>query len=296
MEKAHIVDGNNFFSRVFFAGGRDLTSVYNQYIQFRRKNKGKLIFTFDTTKSTRRLAIYPEYKAGRKSSLTEEEYEQFKKTLNAFINVLKNTRVTVLEGEGYEADDYIAILSKLLKRYHVHVHSTDKDFLQLVSDRVTIVKPHGDGTYLFITPENFQEVVGVYPDFYLDFKSMVGDPSDNIPGIKGIGETTAARFINMYGSYAEILLALRPKLNAMKKADQPSKTELKLLEGEPAFNLAKQLIDLTVPQYDNDLKILVSKKVTELNTDLEKVLEILTEIDSEDLFDTIKAACQTFQN
>ena len=95
------------------------------------KTKGRFIVAFDTTKSERRLKLYPEYKAGRKTSLTPEEYEEFKKNLNAFIKILKNMNITVLEGNGYEADDYIAITTQMLKRFHVYIHSTDQDFFTI---------------------------------------------------------------------------------------------------------------------------------------------------------------------
>lgn len=296
MDFVHILDGNNFFSRVFFAGGRDISSVINAFIQTRRRNKGRFVVVFDTTKSERRLKLYPEYKAGRKSSLTEEEYENFKKVLNAFVKILKNMRISVLEGDGYEADDYIAILCKMLKRFHICIHSTDKDFLQLVSDRITFVKPDGEGNYEHITPDNFFEKVGVHQQFYLDYKCMVGDPSDNISGIEGIGPGKAAKYVNEYGCYEDIVDALKPKLNETVKSRRPNATEMKILEGAASFSLARNLMDLSMVYNDDKLKNLVREKVSKTTTNFENILEILTEIDSEECFDTVKAACRAFQN
>jgi len=296
MESVHILDGNNFFSRVFFAGGRNMTAIINAFIQIRRKNKGRFIVAFDTTKSERRLKLYPEYKAGRKTSLTPEEYEEFKKNLNAFIKILKNMNITVLEGNGYEADDYIAITTQMLKRFHVYIHSTDQDFLQLVNQRVSVIKPESNGEYTTITHDNFFEIVGVPPQFFVDFKAMVGDTSDNIPGIHGIGKGTATKYINEYGNYYDILDALKPKLNEKAKSKQPSKTEMKIIEGVKDFELAMQLVDLSVVYKDITLKNLVREKVENTKQDMNAVLEALTEIDSEDCFDVVQAVCRTFKN
>ena len=296
MESVHILDGNNFFSRVFFAGGRNMTAIINAFIQIRRKNKGRFIVAFDTTKSERRLKLYPEYKAGRKTSLTPEEYEEFKKNLNAFIKILKNMNITVLEGNGYEADDYIAITTQMLKRFHVYIHSTDQDFLQLVNQRVSVVKPESNGEYTTITHDNFFEIVGVPPQFFVDFKAMVGDTSDNIPGIHGIGKGTATKYINEYGNYYDIVDALKPKLNEKAKSKQPSKTEMKIIEGVKDFELAMQLVDLSVVYKDITLKNLVREKVENTKQDMNAVLEALTEIDSEDCFDVVQAVCRTFKN
>ncbi len=296
MESVHILDGNNFFSRVFFAGGRNMTAIINAFIQIRRKNKGRFIVAFDTTKSERRLKLYPEYKAGRKTSLTPEEYEEFKKNLNAFIKILKNMNITVLEGNGYEADDYIAITAQMLKRFHVYIHSTDQDFLQLVNRRVSVVKPESNDEYTTITHENFFEIVGVPPQFFVDFKAMVGDTSDNIPGIHGIGKGTATKYINEYGNYYDIVDALKPKLNEKAKSKQPSKTEMKIIEGVKDFELAMQLVDLSLVYKDITLKNLVREKVANTKQDMNAVLEALTEIDSEDCFDVVQAVCRTFKN
>lgn len=294
MDKAHILDGNNFFSRVFFAGGRSVSSVIGAFIKTRQKYKGKFLVTFDTTKSERRLKLYPKYKDGRKSSLTPEEYEVFKKNLNALIAIVKNMKVAVLEGHGYEADDYVAILCKMLKRYHVHIHSTDQDFLQLVSDRITVMKPDGEGGALAITPENFFEVAGVPQKFFVDYKAMVGDKSDNIPGIDGIGPGKASKYINEYGCYEDIIEALKPKLCETKKSKMPNETEKKILNGMNSVSLARTLVDLSLVYDDENLKNLVREKVKNTKLDLEAILETLTEVDSEECFDVVRAACKTF--
>ena len=296
MDKVNILDGNNFFSRVFFDGGRELSCVVTAFIKLRQRYKGRFLVTFDTSKSERRLAMYPEYKAGRKSSLSPEEYEVFKSTMGAFMRVVKNMKVSVLEGDGYEADDYIAMVTAMLKRFHVHIHSTDKDFWQLVSNRVTIIRPTNKFNKVDpLTPENFVEVVGVPQEFFLDYKCMIGDKSDNIPGIDGVGPGRAAKYINEFGCYADILEALKPKLAETKKSKQPNGTEMKILNGPAAMKLAKDLMDLSVVYRDARLKNLVSEKVKNTVYSAENILEILTDFDSEECFDVVRAQCKNLK-
>lgn len=292
MENVHILDGNNFFSRVWFVQGfPDLESVINAFLKFRQKNKGRTLVAFDTTKSKRRLEIHPEYKAGRKSSMTEEEYAFFKRNLNAFIDLLKNSGIDVLEGDGYEADDYIAMATNLLKRYHVFIHSTDKDFLQLVSKRVTFAMPTKE-ELVYVTPENFTEIVGVDLIYAADYKSIIGDKSDNIKGIEGIGEKTAQKYINAYGTYEQICKYLENKAQEPKKKDQPTKTEMKFLNGKEGFEMAKQLIDLSLVNDDKELKNLVSKKVRQRKIDKKGIVKALSEVDSQSAYSTVVMLCR----
>ena len=190
----HIIDGNNWFTKHYFTGMDNMTECVLRWRQFVSRHKGRIIFAFDTTKSERRLAIYPEYKAGRKTSLTPEQYEAFTKLMGDFRKLVKAMGYTVMCGRGYEADDYVSVISRMLKAYNVRIYSTDHDFLQLVNDNVSVVwsKPEGE---IVINPETFIENVGVGQEYFMDYKCMIGDKSDNIPGIEGIGEVTAKKFI-----------------------------------------------------------------------------------------------------
>ena len=290
--KVHIIDGNNWFTRHYFTGMDNMTECVTRLSSFCGLHKGRLIFVFDTTKSERRLAIYPEYKAGRKSSMTEEEYARFKALMEQFRFLVKAMGFTVYCGHGYEADDYVSVLAKCLKAYDVYVYSTDKDFLQLVKPNVTIVMTKTDGEHK-VTPENFIDEVGVGQEYFIDFKSMIGDKSDNISGIDGIGEVTAIKYIDLYGSYEEILKNLKQKLLAEKKKDKPNKTEMKFIDGEASFNLAKELVDLSVNYKDLRLRELIKAGVKGLKCDIEKCLEILSDNHAESSFDVVEAVCRS---
>ncbi len=288
MKQVHIVDGNNWFSRMYFTGSDNFSMLFSDYISLRQKYRGRHIFVFDTCKSERRLALYPEYKEGRKSSLTEEQSIEFKKLLNVFMNVLKFSGVSVLEGGGYEADDYISMLTQALKRsQNVLIHSTDADFLQLVSENVSVCKPY-KGEHTIINNSNFTEHTGVDKKFFIDYKSLIGDKSDNIPGIPGIGEKTAQKYINLYGSYKEIVAKL---LNQ----DKVSKTEMKFIDGEAEFNLAKSLVDLSIVLKDDILKNRIKNMIKSTSINMEELHKLLSDNHLESEYTTVKDICKTFQ-
>ena len=134
------------------------------------------------------------------------------------------------------------------------------------------------------------------PQFFVDFKAMVMIHQMNILRQHGIGKGTATKYINEYGNYYDIVDALKPKLNEKAKSKQPSKTEMKILEGVKDFELAMQLVDLSIVYKDITLKNLVREKVENTKQDMNAVLEALTEIDSEDCFDVVQAVCRTFKN
>ncbi len=273
MSKVSIIDGNNFFRRTFYHGyveddfSASMLGVIRPFLQLKNGSlkDSQVIMTFDTCKSEKRLALYPDYKAHRKSSLTEKQLEMYGKVFPAFIKICRNMKLRVLEGDGYEADDYIAILSYMLCNHHlVKIYSTDGDFPQLVGKNISVYSPNKN---IEITDNNFQQIFGIDKRFYLDMKCMCGDNSDNIPGIDGVGEKTAIKYINEYGSYEEI----RQGLNQKKKLN---KTDEKILAfTSEKMELNRKLMDLSLVKNDKILQNLVKEKVKEI-----------LEIDKDDLF------------
>lgn len=110
---------------------------------------------------------------------------------------------TRLEVPGYEADDVLATLAKKAEKegYEVRILTADRDLYQLVSDRVAVLHPEGH----LITPEWLWEKYGLRPEQWVDFRALVGDPSDNLPGVKGIGEKTALKLLKEWGSLENLL-------------------------------------------------------------------------------------------
>ncbi|MBV8929356.1 MAG: DNA polymerase I, partial [Mycobacteriaceae bacterium] len=153
---------------------------------------------FDVSRQTFRSDKYPEYKANR-TSTPDEFHGQIEITKE----VLVALGITVLSEAGYEADDLIATLATQGEAagFRVLVVTGDRDSLQLVSDSVTVLYPRkGVSELTRFTPEAVLDKYGLTPQQYPDFAALRGDPSDNLPGIPGVGEKTATKWIAEYGS------------------------------------------------------------------------------------------------
>jgi len=285
MKKVTIIDGNNFFWRVFFKAAvkgnfsKTLKGLVSS-INLMRKNslKGqRVLLTFDTCKSEKRLKLHPEYKGKRKSSLPPEMFELAMKVLPAFVEIFKYSGLSVFEGEGYEADDYIAMLSFMLRnRNLVSIMSTDGDFPQLVTQSVSIYQPTKQ---INITSESFINMIGIPIKYYLDMKCMAGDKSDNIPGIAGVGEKTAMKYINEFGSYEEIC-------EGIKEKSKQNKTDKKILEAGNLIKFNRELMDLDLCKADTVLKTLIRDKVQATKFDRDKLYKLLCEYEISEMLDT----------
>ena len=162
------------------------------------------------SRQTFRSEKYPEYKANR--SATPDE---FRGQIDITKEVLAALGITVLAEQGFEADDIIATLATQaeVEGYRVLVVTGDRDSLQLVSDDVTVLCPiKGVSELTRFTPDAVVQKYGLTPRQYPDFAALRGDPSDNLPGIPGVGEKTASKWIVEYGS----LQALVDNVDAVK--------------------------------------------------------------------------------
>ena len=158
---------------------------------------------FDVSRQTFRTEEFPDYKATRSASP-----EGFKGQVELIKEVLAALGIPVLQAEGYEADDIIATLTRRSRErgWSVDIVTGDRDAFQLVSDEVTVLYPRkGVSDLARMTPEAVAEKYGLTPAQYPDFAALRGDPSDNLPGIPGVGEKTAAKWIREYGSLAELV-------------------------------------------------------------------------------------------
>lgn len=158
---------------------------------------------FDLGRDTFRLEEYPEYKATRSKSPVE-----FKGQVDLVREVLTAANVTVVDAPGFEADDVIATLATAgeAEGLNVLVCSGDRDSLQLVTDKVTVLYPvKGVSQLDEMTPARVEEKFLVPPVNYPDLAALVGETSDNLPGVPKVGPKTAAKWIAKYGTVAEIL-------------------------------------------------------------------------------------------
>ncbi|MGB2839017.1 MAG: DNA polymerase I [Actinomycetes bacterium] len=211
-----LLDGHSLAYRAFYAlpvenfstaTGQPTNAVYGFTSMLinalRDEQPTHLAVTFDVSRTTFRSDRYPEYKANR--SKTPDE---FKGQVSLIKEVLEALRVPVLEVEGFEADDVIATISTQAAQggFDVSVITGDRDAFQLVSDRVTVLYPRkGVSDLARMTPAAVAEKYGLTPLQYPDFAALRGDPSDNLPGIPGVGEKTATKWIREYGSFDELV-------------------------------------------------------------------------------------------
>lgn len=216
-----LIDGLNTFLRSFYVsphmnddglhvGGVTgfLKSVGAIVRQIR---PSKVIVVFDGKNSSgRRREIYTEYKAGRKIKFSlnrvdymkgqEDPEQSARRQLQRLASYLQYLPVNVVIVDGIEADDSIAYLANdIFTDSEISIYSSDKDFFQLITPRISVYNPHHKG---LVNADRLHEVYGVYPQNYLHYKAFLGDNSDNIPGINGIGKKT---ILKMFDSISEEL-------------------------------------------------------------------------------------------
>ncbi|MEO1927280.1 MAG: DNA polymerase I [Nautiliaceae bacterium] len=197
-----------------------------------------IVFTLDSKeKETFRKEIFKDYKANR-----PEAPQELKAQLPVAVELIKDMGFKMLEIPGYESDDIIASLAKLAasKGIKVKIVSHDKDMYQLIDDdKIVIFDPIKK---VEINEQKCMEKFGVHPKDFTNFQALVGDSSDNIPGVKGIGVKTAAKLINKYHTLENIYAHIDEIKGALKK---------KLLEGKENAFLSRKLVTLKTDLFDN---------------------------------------------
>jgi DNA polymerase-1 len=231
----------------------------------RDENPDYIAVVFDTPAPTFRHKKYPEYKATREKMPNEMQIQipRIKEVIEAF-------EIQTLELEGFEADDIMGTIAKRAESEGIETFlvTGDKDFLQLITDNVKIYNPRRGGEDSEITDKtNIMEKIGVKPEQITDYLGLMGDASDNIPGVPGIGPKTALLLINEFGSIE----------NLVKNKDKIKKESIKYkIEEffEQAF-LSRELvtIDTIVPITVNFETLRYKKKFSQKLLDLFKELE-----------------------
>lgn len=211
-----LLDGHSLAYRAFFAlpvenfsttTGQHTNAVYGFTSMLinvlRDEQPTHLAVAFDVSRQTFRLAEYAEYKAKRNKTPTE-----FSSQLPLIEEVLGALRIPFLKKEGYEADDIIATLvtQAVAADMDVLILTGDRDSLQLVSERSTVLYPmRGVSELARMTPASVQERYAVPPARYPEIAALVGEDSDNLPGIPGVGPKTAAKWINTYDGLDNVI-------------------------------------------------------------------------------------------
>tara|TARA_B110000914_G_C15518156_1_gene475044 strand:+ start:400 stop:3213 length:2814 start_codon:yes stop_codon:yes gene_type:complete len=215
----------------------------------KRERPDYLAVCFDKGGSESRTEIYTDYKANR-----DETPEAIKLALPFIQNILSAMHIPIIIKEGYEADDIIGTLAKKAEKegFQIFMVTPDKDFAQLVSDNIFMYRPArmGNGIEIWGVPE-VQERFGIKrPEQVIDYLGMMGDAVDNIPGLPGVGDKTAKKFIAEFGSM-ENLLANTDKLKGKLKDKIEANKQMGILSKE----LAKIILDVPVEFNAKDFKL-----------------------------------------
>ncbi|HRA72447.1 MAG TPA: DNA polymerase I, partial [Flavobacterium sp.] len=231
----------------------------------KRDKPDHLAVAFDKGGSTYRYEMYQEYKAHR-----DETPEAIKIAVPYIQELLKAMHIPIIEVPGFEADDLIGTLAKQAEKedFKVYMVTPDKDFAQLVSENIFMYKPArmGNDIEIWGIPEVLARFEIDRPEQVIDFLGMMGDAADNIPGLPGVGEKTAKKFLKEYGSM-ENLLANTHQLKGAIKDKIEANAELGLLSKK----LAAILLDCPVTFNAEDYEL--SKP------DVEKTDELFQELE-----------------
>ncbi len=239
----------------------------------KREQPTHLAVVFDVGEATVRTVDFPEYKANR-----DETPEAIREGVPYIQEILRALKIPVLFATGYEADDVIGTLAKKAEKegYTTYMVTPDKDFAQLVSEHIKMYKPPANGKGVEIL--GVDEVKAKYeiedPLQVIDLLGMMGDAVDNIPGIPGVGEKTAIKYIKEFGSL-EGLLENTHQLKGKAKEKVEASVEIALLSKK----LATILTDAPVDFDEEDLTV--------CPPDIEKVAELFTELEFRRMLETV---------
>ena len=261
----------------------------------RREKPDHLAVCFDKGGSAERTELFPEYKANR-----DETPDAIRIAVPYIQEILKAMHIPVVVLEGWEADDIIGTLAKQAEKedYKVFMVTPDKDFGQLVSENIFMYRPArmGNGIEIWGIPE-VQERFGVQrPEQVIDYLGMMGDASDNIPGLPGVGDKTAKKFLEEFGTM-ENLLANTDKLKGKMKEKVKENAELGLLSKKLATICTD--CDVKFNAKDYELSVPDAEKVQVLFEELEfrrlkdQFLKLFSEEDTTEISQTSSSSTTT---
>jgi DNA polymerase-1 len=256
-KRLFLIDGYAMLYRAHFAlirnplitsYGLPTSALYgfvNQMLRLiREEDPEYLAAVFDAREKTFRHERYPEYKATR-----EKMPEELEKQLPYLWEILKAMQIVTLEKPGYEADDIIGTLAHwgVDHGLDVYIVSGDKDFMQLVNDHIFLYAPGGRNMTLRVYDrDGVMEKWGVPPEKIIDLLGLMGDASDNVPGVRGVGEKSAVKLIQEFGSLEA----------ALENADKVANKRIRngLLEYRDAALLSRELVTIDT-QVELDCRI-----------------------------------------
>lgn len=236
----------------------------------KKENPTHIAVAFDPKGGTFRSEMYPEYKAQR-----DKTPEDIHNSVPVIKDILRAMNIEILEVAGYEADDVIGTYATLAGKSGVETFmlTPDKDYAQLVLDNVRMYKPRFGGGYDVLGPSEVCAKYGIqHQDQVIDLLGLMGDSADNIPGCPGVGEKTAVKLINEFGSIENLLQNTDKLKGALQK---------KIVENKDKIRLSRELavIKKDVPT-EFDIEKLQRKEINE-----EKLTKIFNELEFRTLLD-----------
>ena len=251
MDKLVVIDGNSLINRAFYAlpllsnkDGEYSNAVYgfvNMLIKIiQEQNPTHIAVAFDYGKKTFRNGMYAEYKGTRKPTPTE-----LKSQFPILKEVLGLMNIKYIEVEGIEADDIIGVLTRKFD-YKSAIVTGDKDSLQLINDKTEVwLTKKGITEIQFMTKDSLKETMGIEPYQVIEMKSLMGDSSDNIPGVAGVGEKTALDLLSKY----QTLDGVYEHIDEIK-----GKLQEKLINSKDNAYLSKELATI-ITDYQIDVEL-----------------------------------------
>lgn len=243
MEKLVLIDGNSLLNRAFYAtpvfttkDGLPTNAVFGFVKLLLKivsdKKPTHIVVAFDVHAPTFRHKMYDSYKAGRKP-MPEDLARQFP----ILKDVLQAMNVCICEQAGYEADDIIGTLAKRFS-LQTYIYTGDRDAYQLVDESTSVCFTRkGVSDLLELTAKNFHDEIGITPTQVIELKALMGDKSDNIPGVAGVGEKSAYSLLEKYGDLDGIYAHIDEITGAMNK---------KLTEGKENAYFSKELATINI--------------------------------------------------
>ncbi len=288
-KRLYLIDAYAMIFRGYYAlirsprltsSGKDTSAIFgftNSLIELiRREKPSHLAVVFDVGQASVRTNDYADYKANR-----SETPEAIKIAIPYIHKILEAMHVPCLGLEGYEADDVIGTIACKAEKenYTTFMVTPDKDFAQLVTDKIKILKPGLKGAEFEIL--GVEEVKAKYeiedPKQVIDFLAMMGDAVDNIPGLEGVGEKTAKKFLKEYGSI-EKLLENTADLKGKLKEKVENSAERGIMSKKLATIICDAPIEFHQEQYDLEMP------------DFEKVKEVFDELEFRRLYENLYRA------
>ncbi len=289
-KKLVLIDGNSIAYRAFFAlpllnndKGIHTNAVYGFTMMLMRiledEKPSHVLVAFDAGKTTFRHQTFSEYKGGRQKTPPElsEQFPYLRELLKAY-------QISTYELENYEADDIIGTLSLQAEKegFETKIISGDKDLTQLSSPNTTVgITRKGITDIEEYTPEHIQEKYGLSPEQIIDMKGLMGDSSDNIPGVPGVGEKTALKLLKQFPTVEEVLSSIDQVSGAKLKEKLETYKDQAIMSKELATIMREVPIDV---QLDS---------IEYLGADQEKLMALFKDLGFQSLLEKIGGDGQT---